>query len=99
MVNGFLLNQLSTGASMSRSYNQWLVALIMAQTLARAQLPTITNQPLSQAVWVGCNVTFAVGVSGAGPFTYQWQFNGQTLTNALVSTVAGGGTNVLVPGV
>ena len=60
----------------------------------RAQLPSITNQPISRAVWTGCNVTFLVGVSGAGPFTYQWQFNGTNISNNIISTVAGNSTQV-----
>jgi hypothetical protein len=47
----------------------------MAQAPLRAQLPTIINQPANRTVWVGANVTLAVEVAGAGPFTYQWQVN------------------------
>ena len=57
-----------------------------------AQLgPTITNQPASQTVWAGGNVTFAVGVSNTGgAFTYQWQLNSNNLPN-IITTVAGMG--------
>jgi len=74
-----------------RTFILFLTALGVAQTTLRAQLPTITNQPASQAVWAGGNVTFAVGVSGTGPFTYQWQFNTVNLPNGIITTVAGGG--------
>ncbi|MFA6544337.1 MAG: S8 family serine peptidase [Limisphaerales bacterium] len=55
---------------------------------------TIDPQPLSQSVPVGSNVTLVVGATGigafAGPFTYQWTFNGAALTDAtntsLIST-------------
>jgi sugar lactone lactonase YvrE len=73
-----------------RTFILFLTALGVAQAPLRAQLPTITNQPASVAVWAGCNVTFAVGVSNAGPFTYQWQFNSTNLTNGIITTVAGG---------
>ncbi|PWU08282.1 MAG: hypothetical protein C5B50_29830 [Verrucomicrobia bacterium] len=59
----------------------------------RAQVPIITNQPSSRVVWAGCNVAFTVGVSGTGPFSYQWQFNGTNLSNNIISTVAGNGGN------
>jgi len=53
--------------------------------------PSITTQPASQAVVEGGQVTFSVGVSGIGPFTYQWQLNGTNLPNddLIITTVAG----------
>jgi sugar lactone lactonase YvrE len=54
--------------------------------------PTITTQPASQTVLPGTNVTFTVAVSGTGPFTYQWQFNGTNLPNNIITTVAGNGS-------
>jgi sugar lactone lactonase YvrE len=73
-----------------RTFILFLTALGVAQVPLRAQLPTITNQPASVAVWAGYNVTFAVGVSNAGSFTYEWQFNSTNLTNGIITTVAGG---------
>jgi hypothetical protein len=49
-----------------------------------------TNSPV--AVAVGSNVSFSVSVTGAGPFSYQWQLNGTNLPNGIISTVAGNGT-------
>jgi uncharacterized repeat protein (TIGR03803 family) len=46
----------------------------------------------SIAVMVGSNVTLAVSVTGAGPFSYQWQQNGTNLPNGIITTVAGNGT-------
>jgi hypothetical protein len=47
---------------------------------------TITNQPASQIVHVGGNVTFSVGadphVANGNPITYQWKFNGTDITDA-----------------
>ena len=51
--------------------------------------PTITVQPASQTILTGSNVVFNVTVDGAGPFTYQWQFNGTNLPNNIITTVAG----------
>ncbi len=51
--------------------------------------PSITNQPTSHTVMVGSNVTLNVGVTGTGPFQYQWQFNGTNLPNNIITTVAG----------
>ena len=43
--------------------------------------PQITAQPASQAVVGGANVLFNVAVSGARPFSYQWQRNGTNLVD------------------
>ena len=43
--------------------------------------PQITAQPGSQSVYVGDNVMLSVAVSGASPFSYQWQRNGTNLVD------------------
>ncbi len=48
--------------------------------------PSITNQPQSQTVIVGQNVTFSVAASGTPPFSYQWQFNGNGIPGATASS-------------
>jgi sugar lactone lactonase YvrE len=48
--------------------------------------PSITAQPLSQAVPAGSNATFSVTAQGAPPLAYVWYFNGVA--------VAPGATNV-----
>jgi hypothetical protein len=53
--------------------------------------PTITQQPSDQVVTNGGTAVFTIAVSGTGPFTYQWQFNGSNCD--LITTVAGNGTN------
>jgi sugar lactone lactonase YvrE len=53
--------------------------------------PVITQQPTNQTVLVGSSVVFSVAVSGSGPFTYQWQFNGTNLPTGIITTVAGNG--------
>ncbi len=56
--------------------------------------PVITKQPTNQIVLVGNSASLGVSVSGTGPFTYQWQFNGTNLPpNYIITTVAGNGTN------
>jgi streptogramin lyase len=67
-----------------------LISLLLAGRLL-AQ-PVITTQPMNQIALNGSNVVFSVAVSGTGPFTYQWQFNGTNLPNAIIATVAGGGS-------
>src|ERR1039458_4544708 len=69
-----------------------LVALAASSMLLVAQ-PIITNQPASQAVWAGANVRISVGVSNAGSFTYQWQFNSTNMPTGIITTVAGGAIN------
>jgi streptogramin lyase len=58
----------------------------------RAQTaPAITTQPVSQTNLAGANVALNVAVSGTGPFSYQWQFNGANLPTNIITTVAGKG--------
>ena len=55
--------------------------------------PLVATQPASQTNLAGTAVSFSVAVTGTGPFTYQWQFNGTNLPNNIITTVAGNGTN------
>ena len=41
--------------------------------------PIITNQPQSQVVLAGTNVSFTVAADGTQPFSYQWLFNDTTV--------------------
>ena len=43
--------------------------------------PFFLQQPLSQAILVGSNVTFAATVDGTPPYSYQWYFENSPLTN------------------
>jgi sugar lactone lactonase YvrE len=79
-------------ASQSLKIACLLCAAILQPITSGAQLPTITNQPVGRALWEGGTVTFAVGVSGTGPFAYQWQLNNTNLPNGIITTVAGNGT-------
>src|ERR1035438_7017905 len=73
-----------------------LLGAVLLQTLiSNAQLAAITNQPANRMLWAGGNVTFTVGVSNAGAFSYQWQRNSVNLTNGIITTVAGNGTNII----
>jgi PKD repeat protein len=49
--------------------------------------PSITNQPVSQVVTVGSNVTFTVGAAGNPPLRYFWQFNGTNMTGKTNATL------------
>lgn len=44
--------------------------------------PTITTAPVGLAVLPGGGATFAVAVTGTGPFAYQWRHNGTDLVSA-----------------
>jgi alpha-tubulin suppressor-like RCC1 family protein len=48
----------------------------------------ITTNPTSRVVTASGNTTFQVGVTGIGPFTYQWRFNGADLLDATNSTLS-----------
>src|SRR5580692_5671183 len=73
-----------------------LFILCLHPAIARAQAPVITNQPVIILVPSGGTASLSVGVTGNGPFTYQWYFNGsrplQSSTvdsNSIITTVAG----------
>jgi hypothetical protein len=44
--------------------------------------PSITTQPLSQAVTAGQTATFSVNASGTAPLTYQWRKNSTAISGA-----------------
>ena len=44
--------------------------------------PFFTAQPASQAVTLGSNATFTMGISGTAPFAFQWYFNGAPISGA-----------------
>ena len=44
--------------------------------------PTIVEHPVSQSVCENEDVSFSVNISGTGPFTYQWQKNGNNIAGA-----------------
>lgn len=48
----------------------------------------ITTQPSNQAVSEGVNVQLSVVASGTGPLSYQWYFNGQSLSGASTATLS-----------
>jgi hypothetical protein len=48
---------------------------------------SIISPPQPQAVGPGTNVNLSVGVSGSGPISYTWQFNGTNLFGATSSTL------------
>jgi len=44
--------------------------------------PSITQQPVSQTVTAGANVTLSVTATGTAPLTYQWRKDGQNIAGA-----------------
>jgi sugar lactone lactonase YvrE len=77
---------------MKRQITPVFLPFLVLVTLKLAAQPVITQQPTNQMVLAGAKASLYAGVSGVGPFTFQWQFNGTNLNNIsnLVATVAGG---------
>ena len=57
-------------------------ARVAFYSLTMSHAPSITNQPVSQTVSVGSNVTFTVGALGNPPLNYAWRLNGTNINNA-----------------
>jgi hypothetical protein len=57
------------------------VAIGVDGTIAGTALD-IHQQPQSQTVLVGQSASFAVGVAGVGPISYQWRRNGVEIAGA-----------------
>ena len=55
--------------------------------MTEAQIPIILAQPTNEVVLAGGAASFSVAVSGTGPLTYQWQFNGVDLPGATGSSL------------
>ncbi len=54
----------------------------------------ITSQPATQLAYAGANVTFSVATFGSLPVSYQWQKNGQNLTDG--GNLSGSSTRALM---
>jgi len=67
-----------------------IVTIIWGSSVMGHAQPIITSAPTNQTIILGGTATFAVAISGTGPFTYQWQFNGTNLPS-IITTVAGNG--------
>ena len=76
--------------------NLYGAATSAVAVLAVGVAPGISAQPPSQTTTLGGNTTLGVGISGTGPFDFQWQFNGTNLP-AIITTVAGGGQLLVLP--
>jgi hypothetical protein len=64
-----------TGSSLALGGGFW------ASIVQTGSPPAITAQPVSRTNIVGTTATFAVGVTGAPPITYQWRKNGAGLSD------------------
>jgi hypothetical protein len=50
-------------------------------------LPVITQSPVAQTNIVGASASLAVAATGAGPFSWQWRFNGLNIPGATNATL------------
>jgi len=64
-----------------------LLLLLLAAASSAVAQPVITVQPTNRFVNASAAVTFTVAASGTG-LTYQWLFNGTSLTGATSSTLS-----------
>ena len=59
-----------------------LYVLVRPGGAATGPSPVLLFSPPSRLLNPGGSTTIAVGVSGSGPFTYQWRFNGAAIAGA-----------------
>ena len=76
--------------------NIWGSVTSSVATLAVAFPPVITRQPQSLTVTNGSAADFSVAASGTPPLTYQWQKNGEALTDVGILSVSIITTNLLL---
>jgi len=56
--------------------------IVWLATNGSTSAPAITLQPQSQIIPPGSNVTFSVVAMGDAPLSYQWRFNGNSISSA-----------------
>ena len=85
-VFSFVANSSSTTLTFTDKSNSYVVidGLLDNVELApeSSDLPTIITSPSSAAVALGHDAMLRVKVSGVGPFSYQWRFNGRDIPGA-----------------
>ena len=89
---------LSTGDNFAGSlddlkiYNRALSASEVSRLYALESTPpgppVVSQPPADFRAVPGTNVTFSVGISGPGPFTYQWRLNGFNISGATGATLS-----------
>ena len=93
--NGTMLTNFATSATYSLTnvqpntagnytvvvQNNWGMVTSTPAILAVYVPPTFSPQPGNQTVVQGGTATFTTGANGTSPFSYQWYFNGASLTD------------------
>jgi uncharacterized repeat protein (TIGR03803 family) len=65
--------------------NAYGIVISLGAKLVVLVPPSITQQPINQAVAVGDSTTFTVTLDGTAPLSYQWFFNGTNLPGAIAT--------------
>ena len=73
-------------SSQSTTVNGANVAGVNFTDNAAPVAPTISTQPVNQAVTAGQAATFTVAAAGTAPLSYQWQKNGVNLAGATLAS-------------
>ena len=64
-----------------------IAAIYNAGSSGKCEPSAIIQQPENQTTVAGSSATLTVAMGGAGPFTYQWRFNGVNISSATNSTL------------
>ncbi|HKQ36665.1 MAG TPA: immunoglobulin domain-containing protein, partial [Verrucomicrobiae bacterium] len=84
LAEGSVTNQVSAFAAerdLNTTNNTAVAVTVMKNP------PVFTSQPQNVTVTNGDSASFSVGVSGGGPFTYQWLRNGSAVSGATAATL------------
>ncbi len=87
-INNVSANQAGTyTVAVSNTAGSLTSAPATLTVTSTATAPSITVQPVSQAVKAGSDVTFSVQAAGTPPLTYQWKKDGVNVTGATLPTL------------
>jgi hypothetical protein len=64
-----------------------IAAIYNAGSAGKCEQPSIVQQPVNQTTVAGAGAALTVSMGGAGPFCYQWRFNGVNLAGATNATL------------
>jgi hypothetical protein len=82
---------LTNVVAVSAGYSHSLAVSRICAPGSATNLPVLTQPPLSRTLGAGASTLMSFGLTGYGPFTYQWRLNNSPLSGATNPSVRCGG--------